>query len=337
MNVTLTARLRILRVATLFAIASSAATAHPLSPALLTLRESAEGRLTATLRTPLPATRGVRIEPVLPGRCHALDPATLRVEEQALAVEASFDCAGGLAGETITASGIDGSVAQLLIHFERDDGSVAEGLLAAHRPRFTVPARSGTVDLLRDQFLLGATHLLGGIDHLLFLAGLALAVRGRRLVLAISAFTAGHAASLSWVVSRNVLPAPALVETAIAATLVALAVSLAAPRECGTRGPERHPALWPFGFGLVHGLGFASSLARVGLPRHALVPALASFHVGIEITQLGLVIAALPLASAFRRHVPGSEALFRGLCTNAIGAVGAWLVLDRAALWIARG
>jgi hypothetical protein len=85
------------------------------------------------------------------------------------------------------------------------------------------------------------------------------------------------------------------VESVIAASVVAAALNNLCPLVVGR--------LWmvAFGFGLVHGFGFASVLADLGLPRDALAVALVGFNVGVELGQLAIVGAFLPLAFALRR------------------------------------
>jgi hypothetical protein len=86
--------------------------------------------------------------------------------------------------------------------------------------------------------------------------------------------------------------------------------------------------LWlvAFGFGLVHGFGFASVLADLGLPRDALVLALVGFNVGVEIGQLAIVVLFLPLAFALRR----TRFYRRGVMV-----AGSLLIALLAAVWFA--
>ncbi len=148
----------------------------------------------------------------------------------------------------------------------------------------------------------GAIHLVTGYDHLLFLLSLVLSAglwarrvglrkALRDVAVVVTAFTLGHslslvAAALGWVA----LPSQ-LVESAIAASIVLVAA-------LGFARPESHGARpWiAGGFGLVHGFGFSSVLADVGLPTAHRVLALFSFNVGIELAQLAFVaLVMLPL------------------------------------------
>jgi hypothetical protein len=127
------------------------------------------------------------------------------------------------------------------------------------------------------------------------------------------------------------LPGPP-VELAIAASLVALAAALAKPSASRLR---QRPALLPFAFGLLHGLGFAGALAEAGLPGDALPLALLSFNLGIEAGQLALVAAAAPVFAALARAPLPRRSFVCELPATALGGVGVYLALDRAAAWLA--
>jgi HupE / UreJ protein len=213
-------------------------------------------------------------------------------------------------------------------------GAMHEALLSTDRPRFAVPERPSAAGLLVGYARLGAGHLAEGVDHLMFLAGLFLLVRGaRRLVATLTAFTLGHGATLALVGLGAPAPPALLVEVGIAASLVVLALELArgAPGSFAAR-----PALASGAFGLLHGLGFAGALRQVGLPEDALPLALLGFHVGVELAQLAFVAllgaGALALRAALRSVPP---LRVRVLAGHALGGLGACLVLDRLAALLA--
>ena len=168
------------------------------------------------------------------------------------------------------------------------------------------------VDYVRE----GVWHIWIGLDHILFLLSLLLpsvlvwqaATRrwgavdrfGKAFVdvlKVVTAFTLAHSITLS-LAALGVVELPSrLVESVIAASIIVAALNNLWPRVIGR--------LWmlAFGFGLVHGFGFASVLADLGLPRDALVLALVGFNVGVELGQLAIVVVFLPLAYATRRSL----------------------------------
>jgi hypothetical protein len=151
-------------------------------------------------------------------------------------------------------------------------------------------------DSLRDYLVLGMEHIFTGYDHLAFLLGLLLVAMARglrggtRYILGVvTAFTVAHsvtliAAGLGWVR----LPSR-FVESAIALSIAYVALENLLVDE------PKHRWLLTFCFGLVHGFGFASVLAAIGLPPSGVVPSLVSFNVGVELGQLTVVCAVAPI------------------------------------------
>ncbi|MCX6940846.1 MAG: HupE/UreJ family protein [Verrucomicrobia bacterium] len=147
-----------------------------------------------------------------------------------------------------------------------------------------------------EQFLrLGFAHTFLGYDHLCFLLALVVASRFRGLVKIVTSFTVAHSLTLILAVLDIVRLPVRLVETSIAATIVYVAVQ-------NLRGapPERRWLL-TFGFGLIHGFGFANVLGEMNLPTTGLVRCLLSFNVGVELGQLAFIAAAFPLVAWLRR------------------------------------
>jgi hypothetical protein len=143
----------------------------------------------------------------------------------------------------------------------------------------------------------GFRHILGGYDHLLFVAGLVLAVRSLwDLVKVVTAFTFAHTLTLTLAVLDIVRVSNRIVEPMIAASIVFVALqNLVAPEQ--SRGRLRLAIA--FGFGLFHGLGFAGGLlsAMEGMRTGAVASAIVAFSIGVE---LGHQAVALPLFAAMR-------------------------------------
>jgi hypothetical protein len=202
----------------------------------------------------------------------------------------------------------------------------------AHRPSvefvFFEARRTATLDLGApaaigwDGFvLMGVEHILGGIDHLLFLLALLALVRGLWPTVAIvTAFTVAHSVTLS-LAALGVVEVPSrIVEPLIAASIVWVALeNVFAPSGLGRR--------WLVAalFGLVHGLGFASALGELALSREALVRALVGFNLGVELGQLAFIVVVLPpLAWASRpQRLPRLPQIL-SLLVALVGAV--WFV-----------
>lgn len=177
--------------------------------------------------------------------------------------------------------------AKHMVTVEGDVRRVA--LLSAANPRLDLlETRSSRWDVARHYLLAGIEHIAIGYDHIAFLV--AVILWGRRpwpLVGVVTAFTIAHSITLSAAVLEALTPPSRLVEILIALSIVFVAAENFFVQDIRRR--------WrvTFAFGLVHGFGFASVLRDYGLPRDALVPALAGFNVGVEIGQVAVVLVAL--------------------------------------------
>jgi hypothetical protein len=142
---------------------------------------------------------------------------------------------------------------------------------------------------------LGFHHIVPeGLDHILFVLGIFLLTpRLKPVLVQVTAFTVAHSVTLGLTMYGIFSVSPRIVEPLIALSIAYVAIeNIVTPRLTPWR-----PAV-VFGFGLVHGMGFAGALTELRLPRNEIIPALISFNIGIELAQL-TVIAAAYFAVAF--------------------------------------
>lgn len=137
---------------------------------------------------------------------------------------------------------------------------------------------------------LGVKHIFLGYDHLCFLLALIVVSRFRELIKIVTAFTIAHTLTLILTATQMITLPMRLVEAGIALTIVYVALENLWIKSTNQR--------WrlAFCFGLVHGFGFANLLQQLGLPPSGLIRPLVSFNVGVELAQLGLVLALLPFS-----------------------------------------
>lgn len=209
-----------------------------------------------------------------------------------------------------------------------DEDVVAQAILDRSHQRYEHFA--GNPDGIRaivGRFLAaGVHHILIGPDHVLFLIGLLLPGGSiRRLAIIVTGFTLAHSLTLSLAVLDAVAPPAWMIEPAIALSIVYIGLD-----NLLVRGGGRDVRHWiAFGFGLLHGFGFASVLASMDLPRRALGWSLVSFNVGVEVGQLAIVVVVATVLAALRRR---SEALVRRIVlAGSLGVIlaGAYWFIER--------
>jgi HupE / UreJ protein len=144
----------------------------------------------------------------------------------------------------------------------------------------------------RQYLVLGYTHILPkGSDHILFVLGIfLLSTRLKPVLLQVTAFTVAHTITLALTIYGLVSLRPAIVEPLIALSIVYVAVENIATSELK---PWRIALV--FGFGLLHGMGFAGVLSQLGLPRSEFLTGLLCFNAGVELGQLTVILAAFLL------------------------------------------
>lgn len=170
---------------------------------------------------------------------------------------------------------------------------------------------------------MGAEHILSGPDHLLFLLALLALTRGFwPIAKIVTGFTIAHSITLS-LAALGIVDVPSrVVEPLIAATIIWVAIeNLVAPARTAQR--------WLIAavFGLVHGLGFASALTELGLPRAAMVRALIGFNVGVELGQLAFVAVVMPAVVWLAK--PGRIARLPQVLSLTVAVAGAFWLVER--------
>ena len=295
---------------------SATADAHDLRPGVLSLTEQSPGEYAFHFAPPIDNrgdARDVTIE---------FPPGCTRTADH-------VHCDNGIAG-ALAIRGMRGAAMKTIVVLVRASGERSEWIVDANSPQITIGASppSGLFAWMR----VGIMHILVGFDHLAFVIGLLLVLDfslGRRLLLTITAFTLAHSITLALAVLGVIAVHPAPVEACIALSVLLVA------REATHNEPtaiRRWPWLAAGAFGLIHGLGFATALRELGLPRESLGRALVSFNVGVELGQLAVVVALVAIVAAGRRLVDERRVLRRHVHRAAcylLGALAAWWLLDR--------
>lgn len=317
--------------------AAPSASAHEVRPAYLELRQAAAETYDVLWKVPGLGDNlrlGLYVE--LPAACSNVVPPRASMANSAYTERWTVTCAGGLAGSAIHIAGLSATTTDVLVRFERLDGTTQITRVTPSAASFVVEAAPVAVDVARTYLVLGVEHILGGIDHLLFVLALLILVKGtRRLIWTVTAFTVAHSLTLAGATLGFVHVPGAPVEAAIALSIVFVAAEIIHGREGSAGLTGKVPWVVAFTFGLLHGFGFASALSEVGLPQTAIPVALLFFNVGVEAGQL-LFIASILAFIGFGRRVicrvgmPQPAWAWR-VPPYAIGGIASFWVIQRIA------
>jgi hypothetical protein len=240
-----------------------------------------------------------------------------------------------LAGSTITIEGLQDTITDVFIRIRLMNGRDFEAIARPENPSVRVTLIDGNILGIPAFVKLGIEHILSGPDHLAFVFGLLLIVADRYTLLkTVSAFTLAHSLTLAAVTLGSVdLPAP-LLDALIALSILFLAPEALRAQNGGTSLTIRRPWIVAFAFGLLHGMGFASGLTSLGLQKTALIGAVVSFNIGVEIGQIGFILLVQAPQRVLRPLQVGWPRSFAVAPSYAVGILGAlWTIQNGAAIF----
>ncbi|MBE2244568.1 MAG: HupE/UreJ family protein [Burkholderiaceae bacterium] len=313
-----------------------AARAHEARPAYLELKERAPGQYDVLWRTPVLAGMRLPVALKLPDGVKNLAEPTLQELTDSLLERRTIDAGPqGLAGRRIEFPGLQLTITDVLVRVQRQDASTSTEIVRPAQPWFELAPPRGRLAAAGVFLAQGIEHILLGVDHLLFVLGLLALVRSPwMLVKTITAFTVAHSLTLA-IATFGIVNVPAApLNAAIALSILFLAPEIVRARRGGTSFTIRHPWVVAFAFGLLHGFGFASGLAALGLPRAEIPLALLMFNLGVEIGQLAFVALVVLMARAFavlRVRWPDTLALAPAYV---VGSLGAFWTIQRVVMML---
>jgi len=287
---------------------SSIAHGHALEPGYLELRQIDESLYAVAWKKPAIEGAPMAITVRLPEQCDPRTEGQLTWDGTAFYSRWTATCTGGLEGGELQIEGLEQTSTDVLVRFDFANGVTGTQRLTPTDTSFVVPTQPDRLEVVRTYFAFGVEHILGGIDHLLFVLALLLLVKGmRRIVATVTAFTLAHSitlagATLGWVH----IPGPPI-EATIALSIAFVAAEIIHSRRGKLGLTERYPWIVAFTFGLLHGFGFASALMQVGLPQTEIPIALLFFNVGVEVGQLLFIAAVFAIFWLLRRSTRGIQ------------------------------
>lgn len=267
--------------------------AHEVRPAYLEIKEVNDYIYKIIWKVPLLNQRVPDIQPIIG------DGANLASYNQKKELEALIDYKNltlnqDIGGLSLRITNLEKTLIDVIVRLERSNGEINTFLIQPSDPEAVIPTSSSPWQVAKTFGVLGVEHILLGWDHLLFVFGLMLLIRKRRLLITtITAFTIAHSITLIFA-SLGILRLPsAPVETVIALSIVFLGREYILMQRGEKSMTAERPWLVAFIFGLLHGCGFAGALASIGIPNHAVMTSLLSFNLGVEVGQLIFVASLL--------------------------------------------
>lgn len=238
-------------------------------------------------------------------------------------------------GSVIRFPGLEVTNTDVFVRVNRLDGTTSSQVVRPGNPVVTLRGDRPGYLAAKEYIALGYHHIILGVDHLLFVLGLLIIVKSRRMLLkTITSFTIAHSITLALATLgvANV-PRPPL-NAAIALSILFLGPEIVRVWRGETSFTIRHPWVVAFAFGLLHGFGFASGLSVTGMPRAELAPALLFFNVGVELGQLGFVALIFTVGHSLKKiefRWPGWARVVPGYT---VGALGAYWTIQRVMMMV---
>ena len=254
--------------------------AHEFNPAHLVIDEIADNEYQINWLYPI-KNIGPRAEIIFPQTCSSEAQSPYQ-QGKFLVEKIDLICVESLKGQTIEVINLS-VLTDALVTFTDRNNDVFEGLMNLKEPRLIVPINKQSIP--SSYLTLGIDHLISGVDHILFILGLMFLVSGTlNLIKTITAFTVAHSITLGLSVLGLISLPRTTVEAVIALTIVFLALEISENKYY-----KSTPWLIAFGFGLLHGLGFANALTEIGIANEQLLFSLLFFNLGIEAGQLLMI------------------------------------------------
>jgi hydrogenase/urease accessory protein HupE len=305
--------------------------AHESRPGYLELNESRLGVFDITWRRPARGNMVLSMQPVLPLHCELLGQRARYPQPGAMVERWSIDCGEqGLVGHEIAIEGLQTTLTDVLVRLTFADGITHTQMLRPNSLGFTVAGAPSKWAVSADYFRLGVEHILGGMDHLLFVLALLLLVDGtRRLIATVTAFTIAHSLTLAAATFGWVYMPQAPVEAIIALSILFVAGEILHTHQGRPGVTRRWPWLVAFTFGLLHGFGFAGALTEVGLPQKEIPLALLMFNVGVEAGQIFFIFAVIGFTYIVKRIMSAPLPWAVPVAAYGIGGLSAFWLIER--------
>jgi HupE / UreJ protein len=251
----------------------------------------------------------------------------------------SIRCTNGLVESTISIEGLSATMTDVLARVQRSDGTTQTARIIPSTPYFKVSGAPSWKENAGTYLRLGVKHIVLGFDHLLFVLGLLVIVerRWKLMFKTITAFTLAHSLTLAAATFGIIHVPEEPLSAVIALSILFLGVEVARLKQGGNSFTIQHPWVAAFGFGLVHGLGFASGLSTLGLPSNEIVAALLFFNIGVELGQIAFVALYLLFLRSLKTLEVPAPRWAQSIPAYVIGSLGSYWAIVYIAKFFTSG
>lgn len=312
-----------------FCCITVAVQAHEIRPAYLQIQQVEHEKFEVLWKIPVLNGRVPKINPQLP---KGFD---LKLEKEEKLADAyiyryTANYSNPLNGKKISIAGLEMSLIDVLVQIDLLDNLSYTLMLQPSKSSTLIPVEPSVGAVFLLYLKLGIEHILIGIDHLLFVLGLLLLVgQLKTLIQTITAFTIAH----SFTLALSALGAFSLpqqpVEAVIALSIVFLALEYLRSLDGKNSLTTQNPWIVAFGFGLLHGFGFAGALSEIGLPQQQIPLALLTFNIGVEIGQIAFILFLIAVQKLCLSKFTNMPAWTRKVLPYAIGSLATFWLIER--------
>lgn len=317
-------------VSLLFVFISTILNAHQTGLSYVDIVEDENAKIDIVYKKPLGDTQADDIFIRYPVKCTQTQTAPKTISDGFVVSRYSLWCGeDGLKDSRIWVDGLVSSDRGVMIRYEKNS-VVESGLLRSSTPFIHINHKLSKFELFVEYVDLGVVHIWVGYDHLLFVLGLFLLAANMKILLfAITGFTLSHSITLAFGILGVATIPIVYVEAMIALSIVFLARELLVNNlNSFTR---KHLSVVAFIFGLLHGFGFSSVLASIGLPQDEIPLSLFAFNLGIEIGQVLFILAIALLFSILKKYIQKYQNNIERYSAYFIGAFSTFWLIERLA------
>ncbi|WP_309497634.1 HupE/UreJ family protein [Sulfurovum sp.] len=321
-----------IRVIFLFSILLHTVFSDEIRPAFLELTQQSETSYKVLWKKPSQGEvqNPLKLEPVFPSSTRLKGVKKISKTGNSILEMYVIEESSALINKPINIQGLEATSSDVLVRILYLDGETEFIRVLPEDPHFMLTHKSGFYNMAMTYFILGVEHILEGFDHLLFVLALLLLVGNIRvLIWTITAFTLAHTMTLILSSLDIVYLSISAVEAIIALSIVFVAAEVVYAMRGREYLSKKYPWLIAFGFGLIHGLGFAEALKEIGLPQNEIVPSMIFFNIGVEIGQLLFVAAILLFTWIFRSIIIKHRYIYKTVVAYAIGSIATFWFLER--------